>query len=76
MTTKQINEKFNRLAESIGCKARVKYSKRNSARYGRKTSVTFYEVIGITSDGYEKIVKIDAHRFSVLTAKYDALDIC
>lgn len=60
---KEIMENFNKLAEKLGCKARVK---------GRK-NIEFYECIGIDSKGYEIIVKVRSDRFAVLVNKYPQL---
>lgn len=55
-------QNFNKIAQKIGCKARIK---------GKK-NVSFYECIG-ESKGFEIIVKIDMKRFSILINKYPEL---
>jgi len=63
--TKAIKNGFNRLAETLGCRARIG---------GNAGKIWFAEWTGTTTpDGYEWIVGIDAARFGKLIANFPEL---
>jgi hypothetical protein len=64
-TTKAIKNDFNRLAETLGCRARLA---------GNAKSPKFQMFTGnITSDGYEMVISIDANKFAQLISNYPEL---
>ena len=63
--TKDINNYFNRNAESLGCKARLD---------GNAKKIKFQRWTGeITHDGYEVVVGIDAATFGKLISNFPEL---
>jgi hypothetical protein len=64
-TTKAIKNDFNRLAEKLGCKARLAGNARNP-KFQMWTG-------SISSDGYEIVVGIDSQTFAKLINNYPEL---
>jgi predicted ribosome quality control (RQC) complex YloA/Tae2 family protein len=63
--TRQIKNDFNRLAEELGCAARLS---------GNAKKPKFEMFTGqITSDGFEVVIGIDANKFGQLISKYPQL---
>ena len=63
--TKAIKNDFNRLAEQLGCKARLA---------GNAKSPKFQMWTGSVSyDGYEIVIGVDANKFGQLIANYSQL---
>lgn len=57
-------KEFNRISESLGCKARIA---------GTKKKICFLEFTGTIMNGYEIIIGIDANRFAQLINPFPAL---
>jgi hypothetical protein len=64
-TTKTIKNDFNRLAETLGCKARLA---------GNAKKPMFQMWTGsVSCDGYEIVIGIDANKFGQLISNYPDL---
>ncbi len=61
--TKNIKNSFNRIAEELGCVARLA---------GNNRKPEYQRVIGY-SNGFEMVVKISASEFCMLVSKYPLL---
>jgi len=64
-TTKAIKNDFNRLAETLGCRARLSGNAKKPMFQMWTGSVTF--------DGFEVVIGIDANRFGQLISNYPQL---
>ena len=69
MSPKQYNEKFNDLAQALGCRARIEIRLLRA----RTVIAKYYEVTGTTTGDRELMYPVDAAKFDRLLDSYPQL---